>query len=145
MSLDPEQLVGSWDLVSFEVELPGGERVFPMGEDARGRLMYGADGRMSATLSEASRAHLSTPRLEAYAKAPAAEKVEAFDSFLAYVGRFTIDGTAVVHHVELASVPNIVGAQQRREATLDQGLLTLRYAVTSSRGTRTNTLRWTRP
>ncbi len=144
MALVPEQLVGSWDLAAFEVELPGGERVFPMGEDARGRLMYGADGRMSATLSKASRADLSTPRLEAYAKAPAEEKVGAFDSFLAYVGRYTIDGTAVVHHVELASVPNIVGAKQRREATLEGDVLTLRYAVTSSRGTRINTLRWTR-
>lgn len=144
MPLRPEDLIGSWDLEAFEVELADGRQVFPMGADARGRLMYGADGRMSATLSAADRAPLSVPRLEAYGRAPESEKASAFDSFLAYVGRYTVEDGAVVHHVELASVPNIVGAQQRREATLDDELLTLRYAVDGSRGTRHNTLRWRR-
>lgn len=144
MPLRPEAFVGSWDLVAFEVELADGRTVFPMGADARGRLMYGADGRMSATLSAADRAPLSVPRLEAYGRAPQAEKASAFDSFLAYVGRFTLENDAVVHHVELASVPNIVGAKQRREAILEGDSLTLRYAVHGDRGTRHNTLRWRR-
>ncbi len=144
MALRAEDLVGSWDLEAFEVELADGQRLFPMGADALGRLMYGADGRMSATLSTAGRVSLSVPRLEAYGRAPESEKAAAFDSFLAYVGRYTVEAGAVVHHVELASVPNIVGAQQRREATLDDDHLTLRYAVDGSRGTRHNTLRWRR-
>lgn len=144
MALRPEDLVGTWELVAFEVELADGRRVFPMGSDARGRLMYGADGRMSATLSAADRAPLSVPRLEAYGRAPEPEKAAAFDSFLAYVGRYTVEPGAVTHHVELASVPNIVGAQQRREATVDNDSLTLRYAVHGDRGTRHNTLRWRR-
>ncbi len=144
MALRAELLVGSWSLEAFEVELADGRRVHPMGPDALGRLIYGADGRMSATLSEAARSVLSTPRLEAYNRAPPSEKAAAFDSFLAYVGRYTVEGESVVHHVELASVPNIVGAEQRREAVLDGDTLTLRYAVTSSRGTRYNSLRWTR-
>lgn len=144
MALRPENLVGSWDLEAFEVELADGRSVFPMGADALGRLMYSADGRMSATLSTANRAALSVPRLEAFGRAPESEKAAAFDSFLAYVGRYTVEDGAVVHHVELASVPNIVGAQQRREATLEDESLTLRYAVHGSRGTRHNTLRWRR-
>lgn len=142
--MSPEDLVGSWDLEAFEVRLPGGEVLTPMGPDARGRLMYGADGRMSATLSEAERPALSVPRLEAYGKAPSAEKAAAFDAYLAYVGRYTVDGESVVHHVELASVPNIVGQAQQRHATLDGDVLTLSYAVHGSRGTRTNILRWRR-
>jgi len=144
MTLRPEDLVGSWDLEAFEVELDDGRQVFPMGADARGRLMYGPDGRMSATLSAADRAPLSVPRLEAYGRAPASEKATAFDSFLAYVGRYTVEASAVVHQVELASVPNIVGMTQRREATLEHDHLTLRYAVHGDRGTQHNTLRWRR-
>jgi len=142
--LRPEDLVGSWDLEAFEVRLPGGRSVFPMGEDAAGRLMYGADGRMSATLSAAQRPALSVPRLEAYGKAPPEEKAAAFDSYLAYVGRYTVEGEAVVHHVELASVPNIVGAQQRRDATLHDSRLVLSYSIAASSGTRTHTLSWRR-
>ncbi|MGH1341519.1 MAG: lipocalin-like domain-containing protein [Nannocystales bacterium] len=144
MALRPEDLVGTWELEVFEVELADGRRVFPMGADARGSLMYTEDGRMSATLSAAERAPLSVPRLEAFARAPSSEKAAAFDSYLAYVGRYTVEPGAVVHHVELASVPNIVGANQRRDATLEADHLTLRYAVDGDRGSRHNTLRWRR-
>lgn len=144
MALRPEQLHGSWELDAFEVELPDGQRVFPMGEGALGRLMYGADGRMSATLSRADRPALSVPRLEAYARAPDAEKAAAFDGYLAYVGRYVVEGDAVVHHVELASVPNIVGMEQRRSASARDGMLVLRYTVEGRSGTRTHTLRWRR-
>ena len=142
--LQLDALVGSWALEAFEVELADGTRRFPMGSDADGRLMYGADGRMSATLSVANRTSLTVDRLESYAKAPSGEKAAAFESYLAYVGRYTVEDAAVVHHVELASVPNIVGVDQRRDATLDGDVLVLRYAVQGKRGTRTNTLRWRR-
>lgn len=142
--LQAEALHGSWGLEAFEVLLVDGTTVFPMGEDALGRLMYGVDGRMTAMLSTADRPPLSVPRLEAYGKAPVEEKVAAFDTCMTYAGRYTVEPGAVVHHVELASVPNIVGVSQRREATLDGDALVLRYAVTSSRGSRTNTLRWRR-
>lgn len=144
MALHPDALVGSWALERFEVVLADGTSVFPMGDDARGRLMYGADGRMSATLSTADRPALSVPRLEAYGKAPADEKAAAFDSYMSYVGRFTVEDDAVLHHVELASVPNIVGVTQRRDASLHGDVLLLQYSVTSGRGTRTHTLQWRR-
>ena len=142
--MTPEELIWSWELEVFEVRLPDGTCLMPMGSDARGRLIYGADGRMSATLCAADRPPLSVPRLEAYGKAPLAEKAAAFDAYLAYVGRYTVDGESVVHHVELASVPNIVGEQQRRHAVLEGDVLTLSYAVHGSRGTRSNILRWRR-
>ncbi len=142
--LHVERFIGTWSLAAFEVQLADGTTVHPMGQGALGRLSYGADGRMSAMLARADRTPLSVPRLEAYGRAPADEKVLAFDSFMAYAGRYTVEEDSVVHHVELASVPNIVGAQQRREASFDGDGLVLRYAVTSSRGTRTNILRWRR-
>ena len=40
--------------------------------------------------------------------ASAAEKAEAFDSFLAYGGRYTLSGDKVVHHVEVSSIQNYV-------------------------------------
>lgn len=142
--LQAERLIGTWTLEAFEVHRPGAEILHPMGADALGRLSYGADGRMTAMLSRSDRSALSVPRLEAYGRAPVEEKADAFDSFMAYAGRYSLEDGAVVHHVELASVPNIVGAHQRREANFEGETLVLRYTVTSSRGTRTNILRWRR-
>ena len=49
--------------------------------------------------------------------------------------------SSVVYHVELASVPNIVGLAQTRDATVEGDVLTLRYAVGRHRH---NVLTWTR-
>ncbi|MBV8097902.1 MAG: lipocalin-like domain-containing protein [Verrucomicrobia bacterium] len=44
------RLLGAWSLVAwFEVK-PNGERVYPLGEDAIGQIMYSADGHIAAQL-----------------------------------------------------------------------------------------------
>lgn len=144
MTLRREDLAGTWMLERFTVRFEDGREVFPMGSDARGMLIYGADGTMSATLSRANREPLPTSTLEAYTRAPIGDKATAFDGYLGYVGRFRVDGDDVIHEVEMASVPNIVGASQRRRITLNGTMLMLDYTVESSRGPRRNVLQWRR-
>jgi hypothetical protein len=37
------------------------------------------------------------------------EQAEAFKTFLAYAGRYTLNGEQVTHHVEISSIQNYVG------------------------------------
>jgi hypothetical protein len=42
--LTRDDLLGSWDRVSYERRVEGGGTTFPLGEKARGRLFYAAEG-----------------------------------------------------------------------------------------------------
>jgi hypothetical protein len=37
------------------------------------------------------------------------EQAEAFNTFLAYTGRYTLSGDKVTHHIEISSIQNYVG------------------------------------
>ena len=40
--------------------------------------------------------------------APVEEQAEAFKTFIAYAGRYTLDGDKVIHHVEISSIQDWV-------------------------------------
>lgn len=120
----------------------GGTEREPFGADARGLLMYGADGSMSAVLSRADRRPLGVERLETARHAPDAHRIAAFDSYLSYAGRWRVEGSEVVHTVELSLVPDTVGLEQRRAFALDGDTLRLTYTV--GRTPHIYELTWTR-
>src|SRR4051812_33129369 len=94
-------LFGTWRLVSVSATTASGVRNdAPYGADPTGLLIYTRDGRMSVTISHAGRKLLSVIDRTA---APPSERAEAFATFLAYAGRYTVVGDSVVHHVEVAS------------------------------------------
>ena len=130
-----EELVGSWSLSSFEITFSDGRApLHPFGRDASGLLVYAADGHMSAILSRSDRAPLGVARLETSAAAGAAAKQAAFDSYLSYAGQWRVEGHSVIHTVTLAQTPELVGAENRRLATLDGDTLRLRYELTARSG-----------
>lgn len=115
MSLRRAQFLGAWRLVHWRVTYPDGRITFPYGEHAEGLLLYTAE-RMSATVAASGRASLKSanPR-----HAPAADRAAAFDGFFNYAGRWQIEGEAVIHKLELALNPDMVGTVQRRDAVFD--------------------------
>jgi len=140
----PEDLVGAWRLVRFTVDAPHRAPRHPFGPDARGLLVYTADGHVSAVLSRAARPPLGGD-LERAHRAGGDAKIAAFDGYLSYAGRWRLDGDRVVHSVELALVPDVVGAEQVRRARLDGDRLRLEYQRTGRDGRpRTFRLEWTR-
>jgi hypothetical protein len=124
--LTADAIVGSWLLVRWSIEYPDGRPpALPFGEDATGLIVYAADGWMTATMSRRRRAGLSAPTA---ARASAASKARAFDEYLTYGGRWSLDGDAVVHDVMLSMNPTLIGVPQRRSAYLRNGLLDLSAA-----------------
>jgi hypothetical protein len=119
-----ENLVGTWKLVSASSTTSSGERSEPpYGPSPAGFLTYTGDGRVTALISYAGRKPVSfgaeTPALQA-------EQAEAFKTFLAYAGRYTLNGDKVSHHIEISSIQNFVGKDLVRTVKFkgDQIILT---------------------
>lgn len=149
MSLQPAQLVGTWDLVRFTVRSEGRPDRHPFGVQARGRIVYAADGHMMAVLA-ASGADAATPgALETSHRLAEADKAAAFDAYLSYSGRWRLDGDEVYHDVDLALAPGVAGQTQTRRVALTgqaEPRLTLTYTRVGQSGRAHRfELEWVRP
>jgi hypothetical protein len=102
-----DKLVGAWKLVSASSTTPSGERSeTPYGPSPMGFLTYTEDGRVTSLISYGGRKLLSA---SGGALKRQEEQVEAFNTFLAYAGRYTLDGDKVTHSIEISSIQNYVG------------------------------------
>ena len=110
MSLNRNDLIGVWTLEGTFIEDEQGNQTPAYGENPQGCIMYSADGYMTAMTGRGDR-HLPAEG------ASDAEKAAAFDSFMTYAGRWTLQGNVVAHHIEYATDPNWVGTT--RERTID--------------------------
>jgi hypothetical protein len=100
-------ILGTWKLVSASTSTAGGERNdTPFGQSPTGFLTYTQDGRMTAMISYGGRARLSSKDSHS---APIEEQAEAFRTFIAYAGRYTLNSDHVIHHVEISSLQEWVG------------------------------------
>lgn len=144
--LSAQDLVGTWGLVRFVLSFSDGRPdVYPFGADAKGLIVYSAEGWMSAILSRADRGGFSATRLESASTAPLEEKAAAFDSYLSYAGTYRLEADEVIHDVHFALAPNTVGTQQRRRIAWDGRLLQLSYTLNARSGiTRRYQLTWQR-
>lgn len=119
------RLTGSWKLVSFYSQDSNGKKSFPFGKDARGRLIYEADGRMAVQLTNPDRPRFASddPLLTSEAEVRA-----AFGGFTAYYGTFSVnpEDQTIVHHIEVALLPNWAGTDQKRQYEFDGKHLTLK-------------------
>ena len=117
-------IIGAWSLVTYESTAVDGTGLsYPLGSDARGIIMYTADGYMSAQIMRSDR------RLFAGTDAHAASEAElawAAEGYLSYAGPYTVlDGGLIAHHVDVSLLPNWVGGTQYRAARLADSHLQL--------------------
>ena len=110
------RLVGTWRLVSASSTTLGGERSeTPYGLNPVGFLTYTGDGRVTALISYGGRKPISgrsgTFALE--------EQAEAFKTFLAYAGHYTLNGDTVIHHIEISSIQNYVDKELVRSVKFE--------------------------
>ena len=105
-----DAFIGRWQLVSSTFRQADGTIIYPLGQQAEGRISYDQHGQMSAQLMRPQRERLSSRDAteERLAKVKA-----AFDGYTAYYGSYTIDAEnqSVTHHVAGSLLPNWVGRQ----------------------------------
>jgi hypothetical protein len=106
---------GQWEVVAWEQVYDDGRRELPMGEQLEGFIRYSADGRMACMIGRADRARFVKG---GQWNAPDEEKARAYDSLMAYAGRYRVEGDTVVHLVDLSLFPNWKGGEQKRKFQL---------------------------
>jgi Lipocalin-like domain len=101
-----DRLVGTWKLVSAASTTSAGVRnETPYGSGPTGFLTYTGEGRISTVISYGGRKAISFGRTGV---ALMEEQAEAFKTFLAYAGGYTLRDDTVTHHVEVSSIQNYV-------------------------------------
>jgi hypothetical protein len=120
-----QQLIGTWRLVAYETRGGDGSIAYPMGRELAGFILYAQDGYVSANLMAPGRPAYAGG---AAASAAPAELAAAAAGYFSYAGRFEVDeaATVVMHHIEVALMPNLVGTTQRRHVSLAGTRMTLR-------------------
>lgn len=109
-------ILGTWKLVSVSSTSANGEQDnAPFGTNPAGFLTYTQDGRMSAMISFGGRKRLSSSDSNS---APVEEQAEAYRTFVAYAGRYELNGETVIHHVEICSIQDWVGTDLIRSFRL---------------------------
>jgi hypothetical protein len=101
-----DALVGTWRLVSASSTTSTGERSdTPYGPNPTGFLTYMVDGRVTALISYGGRKSIS---MGGDALSLMEEQAEAFKTFFAYAGTYTVNDDKVTHHIEISSIQNYV-------------------------------------
>lgn len=138
----PVDLAGSWTLVAWRRVSEDGTVVHPLGEDARGVLVYTPEGRMAVTLTAAQRPEL--PEGDPLG-GDVQSRADAYSTCLAYVGTWELRGEEVVHRIDVSLYPGWTGAEQVRPYTWDGEELVLRTPPAQGPHGRTvNELAWRR-
>ncbi len=139
-------LIGSWKLIDWTVEMQGDRVIKPFRGRATGVLTYTDEGRMVASLMKTDREPIGT---RSFAEAKALERASAAAGYLSYAGSFEIIGDEVHHHVDLSLFPDWVGGTQVRHIewiTNDDGTVDLELSTAHAPEERSavNRLRWHR-
>lgn len=127
MSNLKEQLIGTtWSLVSYESIDANGAQYFPLGEDAKGYIVFDKTGLFSVQIMASERSKTLT-ETELTLFQNEVEKRIAEYGYHAYSGRYAIDeGRAVMKtSVELSLIEDYIGSEQQRSVMIEDNHLYL--------------------
>jgi len=127
--MNDDRLVGAWQLLSASSTTLSGDRdQAPYGSNPSGLLTYTEDGRVIAMISYGGRKPLPA------GGGSFEEQAQAFKSFLAYAGRYTLAGDKVTHRIEISSVQNYVDRDLIRKVRFEDDRMILVTPPTSVNG-----------
>src|SRR5215475_3473829 len=113
-----KQLVGSWKLSSWVIQIIGGEATEPFGPAPKGRAVFTSDGYAAFIIVGANRKPASNNE----------ESAALLKSLLVYTGKFTIDGDKFTTKVDMSGNELLTGQDQVRFFKLDGDQLSIRTA-----------------
>jgi hypothetical protein len=128
-ALEGTGIAGVWGLVSYTYNADDGSVLHPLGEQPQGFITYTPTGYMSAQLMRSDRkrfAKVRTTPAQPFTETHE-EIVDAYGSFVAYSGQYTIDRerNAVTHHLKVSLYPNWEGTSLTRFFEFEGNLLKL--------------------
>jgi hypothetical protein len=107
------ELAGTYQLISSSTRhLDSGETA--PDDNAKGFVMYGADGRMLVLITYGDR-----PRAESVAKLTDDQRARLFSTMLSYGGTYEFDGKTVTHHVDICADEVRCGTTLIRDVAVD--------------------------
>ncbi len=135
-------IVGTWRLASASAVTEKGKPVAqPFGNNPAGSITYTCDGKVSVLISHGARKLLTGDRIAS----PIVERAEAFATFFAYAGTYSVRGNRITHHVQISSVPNWVNTDLVRTFEVSGNTLTLTTPPMTIGGVvQTTVLKWKR-
>ena len=123
-SQNPVPIIGAWKLISFEIQQPNGEVVYPFGENAQGSIIYTESRRFSVQVMRPERPQFTSGD---QMKGTAEEIEASYKGCISYYGPYEFDSENgfIVHHVEGSLFPNWEGQAQKRFCELSGNRLKL--------------------
>ena len=115
-------LIGTWRLVSWYNNTQDGERIYPLGTEAKGYISYSREGFVFVHVMAANRPLFA---LNDPFGGSLKEDSSAMKSHISYAGSYEYRGRNVTHRVTVSSCPNWVGTEQIRKVSLDKNRLVL--------------------
>lgn len=121
--LSPAQLDGSWNLLSWSSAAANGMVSYPYSDAAQGRIIFDSlNLRMAAFMMHPEWKHRTGEQRMFLSYSAAMELTTD-----------TQHGNVLLHHVDFASNPRMIGETLRRQATLVDDVLTLKTLATVGR------------
>ena len=121
ITLTLEDFIGTWRLVSVETRKEDGS--LHRSGKRTGYLIYSSEGYMSVSVMKAGRSLFASGDIRG---GTVEEKIEAFNGYISYSGRFEVSGDIVTHVIEVSLFPNWIGERQERYYNFEGNKLTLR-------------------
>jgi hypothetical protein len=117
-----KQLVGSWRLTSWVIQVVGGEATQPFGPNPKGRALFTPDGFSAFMIAKPDRKPATSD----------ADSAALLKSLMVYTGKFTIDGNKLTTNVDLSWNEILTGTAQVRFFKLEGERLSIRTAEQAS-------------
>lgn len=139
----PQDLVGTWTLVSVDNILADGRRIEPYGSNPVGMLTLDAAGRYSVQIFRPGRARfLSNDK----SRGTPEENQATVQGTNSHFGRYSVDSEKriLTFRIDHASFPNWEGTEQQRSFELKDGVLRYTVQTTTTGGTEVGEVTWRR-
>jgi len=117
-----KQLVGSWKLTSWTIQVIDGEATQPFGPNPKGRAVFTPDGFSAFMIARPDRKPATSD----------AESAALLKSLMVYTGKFTVDGDKLTTNVDLSWNEILTGTAQVRFFKLEGDKLFVRTAEQAS-------------
>ena len=117
-----KQLVGSWKLTSWTIQVIDGEATQPFGPNPKGRAVFTLDGFSAFMIARSDRKPATSD----------ADSAVLLKSLMVYTGKFTVDGDKLTTNVDLSWNEILTGTAQVRFFKLEGDKLFVRTAEQAS-------------